>query len=58
MLPVISTDGSTFIDDNSLFFTGCFLISLRNGLKVLLFGLWTSYTYTSVSDSFFGNIDL
>jgi hypothetical protein len=27
------------------------------GIKILLSGLWT-HTYTSVSDSFFGNIDL
>ena len=40
-LPVITTDGATFIDDNSLFFTGCFFIAPMKGFKILLFGLWT-----------------
>jgi hypothetical protein len=36
VLPVITTDGATFIDDNSLFFTRCFFVAfnpqLRTGL--------------------------
>ena len=41
MFPVISTDGATFIDDNSLFFTGCSFVALMKDFKILLFGLGT-----------------
>jgi len=58
MFPVISTDGATFIDDNSLFFTGCSFVALMKGFKILFVWTGDSYTYTSVSESSFGNIDL
>jgi len=58
MFPVISTDGATFIDDNSLFLYGMLLCSAYEGLQNTLVWTGDSYTYTSVSESSFGNIDL
>ena len=55
VLSLITIYGITFIDDNSLFFTGCLLITLMNGFKIILFGFWTR-TNPPVSDYFFGYI--
>jgi len=57
MFPVVTTNGATFINDNRFLFAGGFFISLIKNLKILFLGLWT-HSYTSVSDSLFGNIGL
>ena len=57
MFPMVTANSATFTDDNRFFFTAGFLIPLVKNLKILFLGLGT-HIYTSVSESFFGNIDL
>jgi len=57
MFPMVTANSATFTDDNRFFFTAGFLIPLVKNLKILFLGRGT-HIYTSVSESFFGNIDL